>query len=812
MLAGIVASALLAGLYARGGPAWPLGFVALAPWLCALDASRSVRHALLAAWAMSIAYSAAVFAWFGIAIGGYTQLGSATGLALLLVAAPLFQPQFLAHALVRRLASSRYGRGVGALAGAAAWVATEALVPRLLGDTFGHGLHPSLWMRQAADLGGAAGLTVVLLLTNEALAAAWARRAVGAPAVAPALAIAAVLPLLLAAYGVAALLALPSPTGKPVRVGLVQANLVDYEGLRREHGAGAVVRAVLDLHFAMSHDAVERQHVEAVLWSETVYPTTFGHPKSAAGAEFDAEILAVVDAAKVPFVFGTYDRDADGEYNAAAFVAPGTGLLGFYRKTRVFPLTEYVPAWLDGPWLRRWLPWAGTWQPGSGARIYPLRLADGREVPVLPLICLDDVDTGLAVDGARLGAQVILTLSNDAWFSGSAQGAELHAGVAAFRSVETRLPQLRVTTNGASAVIDAAGSVVAGARIGERSLVVGDVPVRDPPRTLVVAWGDWVGHAGAGFVLLLAGIAALQAWPAWRSGSAPASRRAATAWPVEVAVLEPAARVVAGLLRVGAGAGLLWMTVALLWGDGALQVNTLARIRSFVAFVLVPQAAAWCVLRAYAARASLEPGRLLLRGRGGRRLELPLRDIAAIEPWRLPLPGAGLTLRLQGGGRWRYGLALADPAALARAFSAAGVSVPRVAATSAASVHAQARHEARHGRLNSAWVKFGLYPLVLAIPAFRLHQHIAYGSGFGEYTSHGLLAYGVSFGIWWAAWAIGVVLCAAGLRAVVEIGAVGVALLHPAAAVETRWWLERLALVALYLGLPAVLLLRAVAG
>ena len=64
-----------------------------------------------------------------------------------------------------------------------------------------------------------------------------------------------------------------------------------------------------------------------MLWSETVYPLTFGHPKSEAGAEFDREILDVVTLAKVPFVFGTYDLDDAGEYNAAAFVAPGSVIL-----------------------------------------------------------------------------------------------------------------------------------------------------------------------------------------------------------------------------------------------------------------------------------------------------------------------------------------------------------------------------------------------------------------------------------------------------------------------------------------------------
>jgi apolipoprotein N-acyltransferase len=383
-------------------------------------------------------------------------------------------------------------------------------VPRLLGDTLGYGLYPSRLLRQAADVGGAAGLTLLLLLSNEGIAEALARRAGGIRAMARPLALAALAPLLLAGYGVATLAAAPAPAGKPLRMGLVQSNIVDYERLRREKGAGAVVREVLDAHYAMTYDAVERQHVDAVLWSETVYPTTFGHPKSEAGAELDREILGIVDAAGVPFVFGTYDRDAAGEYNAAAFVVPGTGLLGFYRKTRAFPLTEYVPVWLDGPTFRRWLPWTGSWQPGTGARVFPLRLADGREIPVLPLICLDDMDAGLAVDGARLGAQAILTLSNDSWFADPRRGAELHQAAAAFRSIETRLPQFRVTPNGSSAVIDATGSVIAAARIGERTLVIGEVPVRDPPRTLMVAWGDWVGVAALAFLALLALAAALQ--------------------------------------------------------------------------------------------------------------------------------------------------------------------------------------------------------------------------------------------------------------------------------------------------------------
>ncbi len=801
ILAGILASAAMSALYVRGG--WPLGFVMLAPFLLTLAACRTILGTLLCAYAMSLAYTAAAFAWFGTAIGSYTQVGAATGLAVLLLAAPLFQPQFLAFALVRHLTGRSQGTLLRALAGAAAWVATEYFVPKLLGDTLGYGLYPSRLLRQAADVGGAAGLTVLLLLANEGVAAAFARRLDGWRAIARPLAFTALLPLMLAGYGYAALSNKAAPAGKPLRVGLIQSNLFDYEGQRQVKGAHAVVREVLDTHFAMSYDAVERQHADAVLWSETAYPTTFGHPKSEAGAELDREILSTIHAAGVPFAFGTYDSDAAGEYNAAAFVLPDTGLLGFYRKTRLFPLTEYLPAWLDGASVRRWLPWTGNWQPGNGARVFPLRLADGREIPVLPLICLDDVDTGLAINGARLGAQAILTMSNDSWFTAGPLGAELHQSLAAFRSIETRLPQFRVTTNGYSAVIDSTGSVRAGTRMGERTLVIGDLPVQKPPRTLMVIWGDWVGLAASAFLLLLA---ARAAFPSWRFSSTETTPELAIVFPIKLSVLPPAARLTAGLLRAFARGSLLWMCAAVLLNE-VLRSNTLAQIRTFAGLFLVPEAASWCLLFAFSARASIERGSLVLT-RGAQRIELALSEIATVDLWRLPIPGPGVSFRLASGQRWRYGLALAQPDALAAAIAAANGSPAQERKRGVMSTYAQARLTIRHWRLDHPLAKFALFPLALAIPAFHLHQHIAYGSAFGEYYSYGLKAYLTAFCLWWAAWSIGVVLSAALLRAVIEATTLLAALLRPEKTINIRHWLERVGHAALYLGLPAWLLLN----
>jgi apolipoprotein N-acyltransferase len=774
------------------------------PWLRTLDATRTLAGALAGAWAMSIAFTLAVFAWFGVAVERYTGLGAGSGLAVLLVAAPLLQPQFLAFALVRHVAGRRYAPMVRALAGASAWVAAEWLVPKLLGDTLGHGLQPSKLLRQAADLGGASGLTLLLVLANEGVATVLARRRDGVRALAAPLVLAVLPPVLLAGYGLVALANLPAPGGKPLRIGLVQSNIADYERLRRERGAGEVVREVLDTHFAMSYDAIERQGADAVLWSETVYPTTFGHPKSEPGAEFDREILATVDAARVPFVFGTYDRDTAGEYNAAAFVMPGRGLLGFYRKTRLFPFTEHVPAWLDGPVLRRWLPWAGTWQPGNGARVLPLLLADGREVPVLPLICLDDTDSGLAIDGARLGAQAILTLSNDAWFNDGPQGAALHQAAAAFRSIETRLPQFRVTTTGISAVIDPMGDALGTTKVGERTLVIGEMPVRDPPHTLMVAWGDWVGRAAVAFLVLLIVGAGLRAWHVRRPRAAP-TVSARPALPADVVIMPPAARLAAGLLRALARGSLLAMAIAALLGDAAWPTNPLAQLRLFGVFFLAPEACAWCVLRAFAARASIE-GDALVLARGVRRVALPLRDIVAVEPWRLPIPAAGAWLRLADGERRAF--VHRDPEALATTLAATLHRAPAPSDATHAGAYPGSHTDERRGLLDRPTAKFVLLPLALAIPAFRLHQHIAYGSAFGEYLTYGLAAYASAFAIWWATWIMAVLLVAAVVRAAIEAGTFAAALTRPQRAPDARRWLEAGGLAVLWLGLPAWLLLR----
>lgn len=517
-LASVAASAAAFALYAR--VEWPwliLGWCGLVPWLGALDDEPTLARALGSGLLMSEAFAVAVFFWFAQAIATYTGAPLAVGLLVLLLLAPLLQPQFIAFAGARHLARRRGALlWRTALTGACVYVGTEWASPKLFADTLGHGLYASPLLRQAADLAGAHGLTFVLLIANECAASAWRApalpaagrshwRARATPAAVVALLVAALL-----GYGALRYRLLAATAeGAPIRAGIVQGNISHYEELARARGTYDAVRFILAAYFDLSTEVLHQATggpVDLLVWPETVYPTTFGVPKSPDGAAFDRTIAEFVNAAGVPLVFGSYDVDGGNEFNAAVFLPPSAdGAISYdtYRKTSLFPLTERVPALLDSRAVRRWLPWLGTWKPGAGPPVVRVRLRDGRALRIAPLICYDAVDPRLAIQAVRQGAEVILTLSNDSWFA-TGGGPRLHLVVSAFRSIETRRPQVRATNTGISAIITPTGELLGSIGVEERGTLAGSiVPVRDTS-TLMLAWGDWFGPTA-----LVAGVALL---------------------------------------------------------------------------------------------------------------------------------------------------------------------------------------------------------------------------------------------------------------------------------------------------------------
>lgn len=182
---------------------------------------------------------------------------------------------------------------------------------------------------------------------------------------------------------------------------------------------------------------------------------------------------------------------------AALFSGPATNILvQTYGKQHLVPFGEYIPfdKWITP--LQRFSPIGVSLWPGE-ARVLRLERDDGRVFMVAPLICFEDTDPVLSRRAARLGAQAIVLMTNDSWFSHSTEPVQ-HAAQAVLRAIETGLPVMRVGNSGVTGVISPSGRARwledgEGRAVVDAAAVMCEavqVPVR-PRVTPYVLLGDW---------------------------------------------------------------------------------------------------------------------------------------------------------------------------------------------------------------------------------------------------------------------------------------------------------------------------------
>ncbi|WP_353651699.1 apolipoprotein N-acyltransferase [Pseudoalteromonas sp. NBT06-2] len=121
-----------------------------------------------------------------------------------------------------------------------------------------------------------------------------------------------------------------------------------------------------------------------------------------------------------------------------------------YTKHKLLPIGEFVPF---EDFLRPLAPLfnlaMSSFTPGEP--IQKNLLANG--LHVLPANCFEIVFSNYLRNNQKENTDVLLTVSNDAWF-GDSHGPHQHMQIARMRSQELGLPLLRVTNNGITAVYD----------------------------------------------------------------------------------------------------------------------------------------------------------------------------------------------------------------------------------------------------------------------------------------------------------------------------------------------------------------------
>jgi hypothetical protein len=206
-----------------------------------------------------------------------------------------------------------------------------------------------------------------------------------------------------------------------------------------------------------------------------------------------------------------------------------------------------------------------------------------------------------------------------------------------------------------------------------------------------------------------------------------------------------------------------------------------------------------------AATLHVEPAQLVLRRRHVR-FEIPRASIDSLRPWWVPLPGAGLTLRMKSGRSFQYRLHLPEPLPLLESL---GEGDPLAAAVHHPSVaFAQARHALVRTRWYHRVFKFVVFPLLPTLIFFRAHQYITYGGPFGQYQMYGLGPYLKSLADYWGTFILQLVLFAGVWRVLGELVALGGAWLSPSHARGVRRAVEMACRLLYYVGFPALFISR----
>ena len=300
------------------------------------------------------------------------------------------------------------------------------------------------------------------------------------------------------------------------QAGIVQPNLSQRRQANMEKASEA-----LDVCVSLSRSLFQpgKTRPDAVIWPETAVPCSY-NAASAFSARYRTELFSMLLKYQVPFLVGTIflERDAvDPEkidiYNSALLLKPGRGIADRYSKEHIVPFGEYVPYSETFPWLARA---AGMGRNLTrGKRFNPLELAPDVRAGVS--ICYEDVYAYVSRNHAKNGANVLLVITNDAWYPTSFEPAQ-HFANSIFRTVETRLPMIRCGNLDYSAVILPNGRIAAApaekdgrpdpAWRGRVSATL-SVPVpRSPEPTFYTLYGDvFIGFCAVLFLLTLAGAA-----------------------------------------------------------------------------------------------------------------------------------------------------------------------------------------------------------------------------------------------------------------------------------------------------------------
>jgi apolipoprotein N-acyltransferase len=327
-------------------------------------------------------------------------------------------------------------------------------------------LYQRPWLVQPISLVGMAGLNLLVMLVNYAIAGWW--MASRQMKVRTATATAA---LLVVWVGSSVLMFANLENGSSVRVAVVQPGLTDLKSPAGAAARAKVADTTLTRLEAATRQAAQRG-AQLVVWPEKVL--RYVDPE----ADLGDRLGTLVGAANIYLVVG-YTEDPD-RFNRATLVTPGGTFTLVYDK--VHPVTFQGDHSIGGP----------------------VRVTETRLGRIAPIICYDLDYPQTARAAVDAGAQLLAVPSWD--WSGIA---EQHYAHLVFRAIENQVPAAKADTAWDSAIVDSDGRIKARkvSPEGETAVLVATVHLGEGP-TLYTRTGDLLGWGSVALAALWGFVAA----------------------------------------------------------------------------------------------------------------------------------------------------------------------------------------------------------------------------------------------------------------------------------------------------------------
>ena len=233
----------------------------------------------------------------------------------------------------------------------------------------------------------------------------------------------------------------------------------------------AFKKKTIDVYCALSIDAVsDREKApDLIVWPETALPFYYGPEK-----KFSAMVDTCIRNAGTHFIIGSPALEKFGQtykfYNRALMMNRFSGITGCYDKIHLVPFGEYVPLGKYLSFLGKITAQAGNFTPGPE----DADLLSFDRTRAGMLICFEIIFPSLSRSVVDRGADVLVTITNDAWF-GQTSAPYQHFSMAVFRAVENRRAVVRAANTGISGFIDPVGRIGSTLPLGKRDHLTAQV-------------------------------------------------------------------------------------------------------------------------------------------------------------------------------------------------------------------------------------------------------------------------------------------------------------------------------------------------